>query len=323
MEPAIETHPTNSSPRTNPGESDRPIKEAPRTTGDDVDWFSPPATFVDVGHSRVALRSIGTGPDVLFVHGWPLHGATFRCLLHHLTDAFTCHVIDLPGTGFSTWDEGGERTPISIRDHARTVQRIIEELGFRRYAMVGHDSGATIMRLVAADDDRVTGLVLGNTEIPGHHPVLLKLILLLNSIPGGLALFPLMLRVSWLRRSPLLLGGCFRDPRYADGMFHRLFIEPVITSKRTAAGQMRLIEGFDWAAVDALAELHKQIHAPVQLIWGTEDPFFPLRHARPMMDQFPCGAELVTIDGGKLFVHEESADLFGAATRGFLERCFS
>ena len=60
-----------------------------------------PDRFLDVGAGEVAYRRVGTGPDVLFVHGWPVSGATFRRLLPHLVDHVTCHVIDLPGAGSS------------------------------------------------------------------------------------------------------------------------------------------------------------------------------------------------------------------------------
>jgi len=285
-----------------------------------IDWLSPPTHYIDVGHSQVPHRAVGQGPDVLFVHGWPLHGATFRRLLPYLTDAFTCHLIDLPGTGFSRWDAS---SLISIRDHATTVQRIVAALGLKRYALVAHDSGGTVARWAAHEDDRVAGIVLGNTEIPGHHPFLLQMYLWLGALPGGQSILPRTLSVPWLRDSPFVMGGCFRDPKAAEGTFHELFIEPMIASKRTTAGQLRLLSGFDWSAVDDLAGVHRRSRAPVQLIWGTDDPFFPLDRARPMMDQFAGGAELVTIDGGKLFVHEESPAEFGGAMRPFLERCFA
>ena len=38
---------------------------------------------------------------MLFVHGWPVSGATFRRLLPHLTEHVTCHLLDLPGAGDS------------------------------------------------------------------------------------------------------------------------------------------------------------------------------------------------------------------------------
>src|SRR5262245_53887289 len=59
----------------------------------------PPRAFLDVGHSRLAYRRFGQGPDVVLVHGWPLHSATFRRLVPLLADAFTCHLFDLPGAG--------------------------------------------------------------------------------------------------------------------------------------------------------------------------------------------------------------------------------
>ena len=43
---------------------------------------------------------------------------------------------------------------------------------------------------------------------------------------------------------------------------------------------------------------------PTRLIWGVDDPTFPVALARAMLPQFP-NAELVEIDGGRLLVHEE------------------
>ncbi len=37
-----------------------------------------PDRYLDVGAGEVAYRRVGEGPDVLFVHGWPVSGATFR-----------------------------------------------------------------------------------------------------------------------------------------------------------------------------------------------------------------------------------------------------
>src|SRR5262245_49620105 len=58
-----------------------------------------PTERIDVGHSRVAYYRFGSGPDLVFVHGWPLHAATFRKVVPELATAFTCHLIDLPGAG--------------------------------------------------------------------------------------------------------------------------------------------------------------------------------------------------------------------------------
>ena len=69
---------------------------------------------------EVAYRRVGTGPDVLFVHGWPVSSATFRTLLPHLTDHVTCHLIDLPGAGSSRFTAD---TPLTIDNHIHSVRR--------------------------------------------------------------------------------------------------------------------------------------------------------------------------------------------------------
>jgi pimeloyl-ACP methyl ester carboxylesterase len=50
------------------------------------------------------------------------------------------------------------------------MARAVDAIRLRRYALLGFNSGATIARYLAAEHaDRVTGLVIGPTEIP-HHP---------------------------------------------------------------------------------------------------------------------------------------------------------
>jgi pimeloyl-ACP methyl ester carboxylesterase len=50
--------------------------------------------------------------------------------------------------------------------------------------------------------------------------------------------------------------------------------------------------------------LHRRIDAPVRLVWGDQDPFFPIARARSMVATFP-NADLVEIPGAGLFSHEE------------------
>jgi haloalkane dehalogenase len=56
--------------------------------------------------------------------------------------------------------------------------------------------------------------------------------------------------------------------------------------------------------VDALEHDHARITMPVQLIWGADDPTFPVELARKMVPQLP-DARLVEISGARLLVHEE------------------
>jgi pimeloyl-ACP methyl ester carboxylesterase len=274
----------------------------------------------DIGHSRVPHYSVGRGPDLLLLHGWPLYSATFRHIVPVLAERYTCHLIDLPGVGDSEW---GPESKISLHDHARCARTIIDRLAITNYAIVAQDSGAVVARLLAAFDTRVRGLVLGNTEIPGHHPWQLKVYKLLAGLPFGAHLFGAALRLRALRQSNLAYGGCFSDLAYLEGEFRELFIDATVRSRRALEGHARLFQDFDWSMIDALVETHAQLRAPVHFIWGKQDPYFPLAKLERSLSQFAGGASLTVIDPGKLMVHEEFPVAFATEARSFLDACFA
>jgi pimeloyl-ACP methyl ester carboxylesterase len=263
---------------------------------------------------KLAYYRFGRGPDVVFIHGWPLSAATFRRIVPLLSPRYTLHLFDLPGTGHTEWNGR-----IDMESHAETVRRAIDRLGMLRYSLVAHDSGGAIARLVAAGDARVQALVLGNTEIPGHTPWQVRLYKWGADRPRVAALMFASMKLGFIRRSPLGFGGCFRDPRFADGEFGARFITPMLMSRRVAAGQMALVRSLDFRFLDRLPAVHARIAAPVRLIWGSDDPFFPLAKARAMVRQF-AAAEIVEIPGAKLFAHEDHPEIFAARVDEFLGR---
>ncbi|MGN6513697.1 MAG: pimeloyl-ACP methyl ester esterase BioH [Lysobacteraceae bacterium] len=43
----------------------------------------------------------GSGPPLVLLHGWAMHGGVFAPLVARLRERFTLHVVDLPGHGYS------------------------------------------------------------------------------------------------------------------------------------------------------------------------------------------------------------------------------
>lgn len=283
------------------------------------DLLGEPQRFLDVGHSRLAYWSMGQGPDVLFVHGWPLHSGTFRRIAPPLSAEFRCHFVDLPGAGRTVSDPDA---PIGIAENARTLARVVDLLGLSRFALLAHDSGAAFARYIA-HDPRVSALVLGNTEIPGHRSMVLEAYIAFSKLPGSLGLIRRAMRSRTVRASALGFGGCFEDPSYVEGEFFELFVKPLLDSKEALAGHARLLENLDFSVVDALTEQHRKIRAPVLLLWGEHDPFFPLPKARRMLSEFGGPAELSVIEGAKLFAHEDHAEEFARRALAFLRRTAS
>ncbi len=138
-------------------------------------------------------------------------------------------------------------------------------------------------------------MVLGNTEIPDHHGLLFQVFV--QAARRGLA-GPMLRAISRppLRDTALGLGPLFTDPSYMDGEFGELFLAP-LRDPRVLASQVRVLAAFDPGVIDALAEVHRRIHAPTLCIWGPDDPFFPVAKARAMLAQFAGPAELVEIPG--------------------------
>jgi haloalkane dehalogenase len=244
---------------------------------------------------------------VLFIHGWPLSGFTWRKILPQLAAKYAFYVIDLAGAGDSQWDPSND---FSFHGHADHLKRLIDSLGLKGYRIVAHDTGATVARRLAIiDRDRAQHLALIDTEIPNHRPPLVPMLQKVLALPGSNLSFRLLLRSRRFLRSNMGFRGCFVDLDLIDGDFHDQLIAPLAASPQRMEGQILYARGIRWEQLDALAEGHRLIKGPVLLLWGERDPFFPIEEARRMIPQFSDCRGLITLPGCKLLPHEEKPEL--------------
>jgi haloalkane dehalogenase len=271
-----------------------------------------------VGDATLAARWFGSGPTVVFVHGFPVHGATWRFLLPRLAERFRCLVVDLPGLGDSGWSAS---TDFTFTAQARRLAELAARLELDSFSLVAQDTGATVARLVALQvPERVARLALLNTEIPGHRPPWIPLYQRVARLPGAGASF------RWLLRSRLFLrsGAGFRE-FYTDRSLldepGRLdpYLGPLLASAARTEGMLRYLAGPEWDVIDALAERHAEIEAPVLFLWGDDDRTFPVERAEPMARQLRGPARFVRIPRASLMPHEERPDLVLEHLLPFLE----
>lgn len=260
-----------------------------------------PDAFLDVDAGEVAYRKVGSGPDVLFVHGWPVSSATFRTLLPHLVDSVTCHLVDLPGAGSSRF---GPHTPLTIGQHIRTVRRVLDLLGLDQVAVVGHDSGGLIARHALAGDQRLRSLGLVDTEQTGRCSWRFRSFLAARRVPGVGSALGWVAGQPALRRNGFVLGDAFADRSLLDGEFDEFFLQPLHADRARRDAAIRLLRSFDPQLVRDLPAVHRRIEVPVHLVWGEHDKFFPVERAKAMVSTFP-DARLSVIGGAGLFSHEE------------------
>jgi hypothetical protein len=83
----------------------------------------------EIDDATIAVRRFGSGPALVLIHGFPVHGYTWRALLPRLAERHTCFVLDLPGLGDSGWSDA---TDFSFTGQARRLSPLLRELGIER-----------------------------------------------------------------------------------------------------------------------------------------------------------------------------------------------
>lgn len=271
--------------------------------------------YLDVGASQLAYELRGSGPEALFLHGWPLHRATWRRMAEHLP-ASTCVLLDFPGSGESITPVD---TPVSLRNHVDATVEFIKQRGNDGIVLVGHDSGGLIARMVAARlPGQVVGLVLIGTEIPGHHPKLIDQLQTMVKAPGAAAVTRRLLGSPRIARHKRMLGGLFWDRDLLEGSFRTQVLAPTLADPVSMDRQLELLMSYDHDLVDELEQIHADINCPTLLIWGEQDPFFPPALARSMAQQFGGPTRFELVADARLLVHEEHPERVAQLTREFL-----
>ncbi|MBC8991993.1 alpha/beta hydrolase [Micromonospora chalcea] len=117
-------------------------------------------TEIDAGAVRLRVRHGGSGPPVVLLHGHPRTHATWHRVAPRLAAQHTVICPDLRGYGGSSKPPSDpEHTVYSKRAMAADVVGLLDALGHRRAAVVGHDRGAYVAMRTALDHpDRVSRL---------------------------------------------------------------------------------------------------------------------------------------------------------------------
>jgi len=269
-----------------------------------------------VGAASVHWRRQGSGPSIVFLPGFPLAGEIWDEVIARLRDRFTCWTADLIGLGSS---HSMASDDYSSPGQAQVLLGALSQLGVDSYALVGNDTGGWIAReLALIDRQKVSRLVLTNTEIPTHRPPWVPLYQALAHVPGSGAMFRQLLKSRAFRRSPLAFGGFFHDLGFLDGDFHRQFVEPLIGSASRMAGAMHFLRRMQFLRLDEFMHLHRQLAMRTLFVWGADDPTFPIPIARQMLSQFPNVAGFHAVANAKLLVHAEQPQEVAALIERFL-----
>lgn len=117
---------------------------------------------IETPETTIFLRTHGSGPPVLLLHGFPETHLMWRTVAPRLARDFTVVCPDLRGYGSSGCPvSAADHAPYAKRAMARDMVAVMAELGFQRFSVVGHDRGGRVAYRLALDHpDRVDRLAV-------------------------------------------------------------------------------------------------------------------------------------------------------------------
>jgi pimeloyl-ACP methyl ester carboxylesterase len=115
----------------------------------------------------IFVRSGGSGPVVVLLHGYAETSDSWAPLAAELVKTYTVVVPDLRGIGRSSRPAGG----YDKKTQAADIRAVVTALGYDRASVVSHDIGIMVAYAYAARyPDKVERLVVMDAPIPGIAP---------------------------------------------------------------------------------------------------------------------------------------------------------
>jgi haloacetate dehalogenase len=117
---------------------------------------------VKTSGTTIRLRTGGSGPALLLLHGYPQTHALWHKVAPRLAERYTVVAADLRGYGDSGKPETtADHAPYSKRAMAQDMAEVMTALGHERFFLAGHDRGGRVAHRLALDHaDRVRKLAV-------------------------------------------------------------------------------------------------------------------------------------------------------------------
>jgi haloacetate dehalogenase len=277
---------------------------------------------VDVGEAVLRVRHGGSGPAVLLLHGHPRTHTTWHRVAPLLSRNRTVVCPDLRGYGQSSKPPTtADHEPYSKRALARDAVALMRSLGHERFAVVGHDRGASVAYRTALD-----------------HPAVVTALAVLDGVPIGehLARCDATFATAWWHW--FFLGQTAKPAERVISADPEAWYQPdrALMGDENLADLLQAIHdpatvhamcedyraglGLDRAHDDEDRRAGRRVDCPTLVLWATRDDL-ELLYGDPLAVWRPWAADL---QGGRIesghHMAEEAPEELAAALDAFLPR---
>ena len=284
--------------------------------------------MINLGDLRVHQLQGGHGPPVLFIHGLGSSGyMEWRFNLEPAAVRHRVYAPDLPGYGRTE----KPRVRYTIAYFASFIERYMDDCGLAAAAIVGASLGGRIALEIALENPRLARrLVLVNALGLGRpKPQVAQMAYGLVTVPhvGEAVMRFTRSALRWapprtIRRVAGRFAGSSSDLEKVmdDDYLHNLremyetpdFHNAYLSTVRSLIHPRALLGG-----QHDVSQRLSELKMPVQLIWGADDPLFPVAHATRAHALIP-DCKLAVIEGAGHTPQAERPDEFNRLLNDFL-----
>lgn len=285
------------------------------------------ARWIGTSVGRIFARVGGSGPPLLLLHGYAQTNVMWHRVAPALARWFTLIIPDLPGYGWSAVPQAAaDHEPYSKRGMAAVMVELMEQLGFARFRLAGHDRGGRVAYRLALDHSGRVEQLATLDIIPTydmwrgmdhkfalkiwHWPFLAQPAPLPETLIGRAPLEYWNLKsASWTKAKSL---SCF-DPR-AVAHYHAFFQDP--SRIHATCEDYRAGATSDLQHDEADRAAGNKIKCPLLALWGGAG--IPSETASPLATWRAWANDVrgEAIDSGH-FLCEENPDATAAALLAF------
>jgi pimeloyl-ACP methyl ester carboxylesterase len=236
----------------------------------------------------------GTGPDVVFVHGWASSARMWDGVAAALSNQVRCWALDLPGCGNS---EKPAPRWYSIPHFTAHVQEFVRLMGITPLRLVGHSMGGMIV-----------------LDLASRYPDTVERVAAINPVVTGRANLRPLVHPRVTRR---LLNWTLR---WSPRVWQPLLAHSLSNRVNGVHQLRRRAEEFSQGTVDSLLFSGRavvtydvtphlgQISAPALLLVGDQDVNVPTRESRLAARRIP-NAQLHVMRGGHLVTDDRPREV--------------
>jgi pimeloyl-ACP methyl ester carboxylesterase len=252
---------------------------------------------VQLPQGTIRYREAGSGPTIVFVHGYLVDGRLWDGVVDALAGRFRCLAPDWPmGAQQVAMAPDADLSPPGV---ATIIEGFLEALDLSDVTLVGNDSGGAMCQvLVARRPARVGRLVLTNCDTHENFPPgIFKAMPPLAKLPGGMQALAAPFRIPAVARAAFRPFARSKPPA---GLVES-WAEPAKRNRAVMRDLAKVTRGMDKRHTLAAAESLSGSEFPLLLAWAPDDRFFPIRYAERLAAEVG-GAQLVRIPDAGTFV---------------------